>query len=356
VSDPRLLPDGTRDPSLCPPYLETENIRGRYALHFHHVGERTAPNRHVVEGVAISVRKLARLKFGVISHSSNVSVSRSVSVNIDGSHFMTEEGNEIGEFRDNLAVFSFGSNAPNEDQPRDVLLNNGGCSDLVDRRRSDQGHNGSGFWIHSGGVDTIGNVAAGHTNAGFDMWTIPLSNETDRPNAPPFLRFEVRYLRPGSTWPFEEETMHINRVPGLFRNNVAYAAGFQRNGRKAGFALSTGMQAHKNPSLGKTLVDGFLAWNVVQGVDSEYTGMTDWRNLRLIAGTRADADSQGVDLARQDGNHNDVSNSEIVGFATCIRNDGWNSTTSNVTCTGGPVTTPPPPAPPAAPGNVRIIR
>lgn len=337
VTDPRLLKDGTRDPSICPPYIPAENVRARYALHFHHVGERLAAPEHRVQGVSIHVQKRSRLKVGLINHSSNVIVEDSVGYNIDGSTFMTEEGNEIGGFLRNLAVSSFGSNLANEDQPREIHLRNGGCADLVLRRRLDMGHNGSGFWVHSAGVDTIGNVAAGHTNAGFDLWTTPLSHPVDKPNAPPFLMFEAKYLRKGARWS-NGKLLPLNRVPGLLRDNAAYAAGFQRHGRKAGFALSHGLQAQKTPEVGYTIVDGFLAWNVEQGVDSEYTSMTIWRNLRLIAGNRAPG-SIGVGLRRQAAeSNNEVHSARITGFTECLHL-GDKGRLSEVQCDGGTIVT-----------------
>jgi hypothetical protein len=347
VTDPRILPDGTRDPSLCPSVIDTENIRARYALHFHHVGDRIAPVQHYLQGVSIHVKKRARLKVGLINHSSNVVVEDSVGYNIDGSTFMTEEGNEIGAFRRNLAVSSFGSNLKNEDQPREIHMRNT-CPDLAGRRRVDMAHNGSGFWIHSAGVETIGNVAAGHTNAGFDFWTQPL----DKPNSPPHLRFEAKYLRRGGAgWPFGGGTVELNRVPGLFQNNVAYAAGFQRYGRKAGFALSHGMQAWKSPGLGKTLVDGFVAWNVTIGVDSEYTGSTIWRNLRIIAGNRAPGDV-GVNLRRQsEESNNEVHSARVSGFTKCVL-VGNNGKTTDIVCDSHTASTPSDPsAPPASNGG-----
>jgi hypothetical protein len=358
VTDPRILPDGTRDPGTCPVYIPDENVRGRYSLHFHHVGDRTAPVRHTVKGVSIHVRKLARLKFGFINHSSNVVVEDSVGYNVDGSTFMTEEGNEIGAFLRNLAVSSLGSNAGKEPNPPHPIWLEPGCSELSKRRRVDMGHNGSGFWVHSAGVETTGNVAAGHTNAGYDLWTIPLSIPDEQPDAPPWLSFEAKYLRPPGTWP--GELVPIQRPPALFRNNVAYAAGFQRQGRKAGFALSHGLLAQNSPEVGRSIVDGLLAWNVVWGVDSEYTSMMDWKNVRIIAGNRsADAaslNSWGVNLRRQaEQSNNTLTDAVIVGFTNCFRL-GDQGTATNVQCLGGTPTDPAPtPTAPRAPTNLRII-
>jgi hypothetical protein len=354
----RDLAPGSRDGMVCPVdnLIPTENIRGRYALHFHHVGERTAPARHTVKGLSIHVRKLARLKFGFISHSSNVVVEDSVGYNIDGSTFMTEEGNEIGGFYRNLAVFSAGSNLANEDQPREILLQNSGdpyCAAIPNRRRTDMGHNGTGFWIHSGGLDTIDNVAAGHTNAGIDHWTKPLG----RVNAQPNLRFETKYLRAGVTWLPGGDSMDIKCVPALYRNNIVYAAGFQRNGRKAGFAGEQALDCDDKVAgeNRKTLIDGFTAWNVVQGVDTEYTSMTRWQNVRIIAGNR-NPGTLGVGLRRQaTQSTNELHDATIVGFSTCYEL-GDNGASSNVRCLAGTPTDPAPtPSAPKAPTNLRII-
>ena len=141
VTDPVLDGSGSANP------------RGRYSLHFHRGGSSNSEGR--VVGVAVSGSR----KLGIVNHSSNVSVDQSIAYRFDGSGFFTETGNELGEFRNNLAIRTtrVGGAANQESQ-------------LSFRVRAfDFGHSGNGFWLQGGGVQMHGNASYG-TNTGVGIF------------------------------------------------------------------------------------------------------------------------------------------------------------------------------------------
>lgn len=308
VSDP-LIVNGVRDPSLAPMCgLETENVRGRYSVHFHMAGPESPQS--LVEGTVVKVARDAGFKIGYINHSSNVSFRNNVGYQIDGSTFFTEEGDETGEFVGNIAIHSKGSNNPNDGQPRDVCTKTN-YPELHHRRRHDVGHRGHGYWIHGGGVDVIGNVASGHGSSGFEFWSRPLNFRIDNTYE---VRFPVSKLRDGGGWAGNYTSLDVNFVPGLWRENVSYVTSAGRNSRKAALSIHYHgqHQADRYPGAPKNLIDGFLGWNTVNGVMTSYSGWIAYLNTRLINGDAADG--SGMRLGTQGGNNNVLRRVSVDGF------------------------------------------
>ncbi|MCA1397019.1 G8 domain-containing protein [Bradyrhizobium sp. BRP56] len=120
-----------------------DNTIGRYALHFHVVsGARIDIPPHVVRN---SVAR-GSPKHGIVNHGGHLLAENNVTFAIAGSHFLAENGTEIGSFRGNLAIRSTGSG-----------------EDIVSRMGIfDNGHQGHGFWMQSAGVRVTDNWAFGH--------------------------------------------------------------------------------------------------------------------------------------------------------------------------------------------------
>lgn len=314
VTDPVLTTEG-RNPGVNPAVgISEENVRGRYALHFHRAG--SASSASAIEGCAITVRRLAGFKIGVGNHSSNVSVRRCVSHNVDGSHFFTEEGDELGDFTGNLAIHSVGSGFVTDPQPRDALLKND--PPLYHRRRLDVGHRGTGFWLNGGGVDVIDNIAAGQANAGFNLWTTPLNWRINDTYA---VRFPVTNLRDKS-WASGED-ISIEDVPSRLINNTVYANSNLRN-RGEGSLIIAGHTMHTKsrfPAAPYSQIHGFLSWNA-GGVGASYSGNLYLKDVRVI-GTfsrgSGRGDSVGIRLGTQGGNHGIVENATVIGFVEGVR-------------------------------------
>lgn len=330
VSDPRVLSDGTRDPSLAPVCgLINENVRGRYAVHFHMATPFS--EQSFVEGSVVVVARNGGFKIGFINHSSNVSFRRNVGYQIDGSTFFTEEGDEVGEFVENIAIYSKGSNVPDDSLPGIPCMKKN-YPDLFNRRRADLGHRGHGFWIHGGGVNVVGNIASAHGSSDFELFTRPLSHGLSNTYV---VRFPVALLSDGGPWAGSYDTIPIEFVPVVWRDNVAYVTGDGKYARKA--ALSIHYHALHQwktfPDAPKNLVSGFQSWNTQNGVVTSYSGWMEFHNFELVAGAYPRVSTLGMGLATQGGNNMDLANVFMYGFTVPLKY-GSATTCLNVVASG----------------------
>jgi hypothetical protein len=261
-----------------------------------------------VEGCAIAVQRAAGFKIGLAVHSSNVRVVGCVSHNIDGSHFFTEEGDELGEFRRNLAIHSRGSGLGNDEQPRDVAVMRND-PDLYHRRRLDVGHRGTGFWLNGGGVSVIDNVSAGQAHSGFHVWTRPLSFRINKAES---VSFPVELLDDRS-WASGRKAVGIAEVPIRFTGNVAYVLGEGRNRGVAGFLFDYHSKDFKKifPNAPYSKLHDLLTWNT-GGLETAYTGNLHVKNVRVIGRSRPG--DTGIGMNRQNGNHGLIENVTVEGF------------------------------------------
>jgi hypothetical protein len=306
VTDPTVQ-NGQRISGVNPGAgLAEENPRGRYSLHFHGAG----PLREIskVEGCAIEVRRAAGFKIGLTNHSSNVSVRGCVSHNLDGSHYFTEEGDEIGDFTANLAIHSVGSGFDRDEHPRDVVLK--ADPQLHQKRRLDAGHRGTGFWLNGGGVDVIDNVSAGQAHSGFHLWTRPLNFRITGTYA---VRFPVANLRDGS-WASSADSLTIELVPIRFIGNTAYVLGRTKNRGEGGFLFELHGIATRSrfPNAPYSQLHNLLSWNA-GGIKTQYTGNLHLKNVRVI-GNFLRADDVGARLGAQGGNSDLIENLRVEGF------------------------------------------
>ena len=81
------------------------NPRARYAVHFHRTGTVNDGNPAIVVGSAV----VDSPGWGYVNHSSYVDMSNNVAFDVHGAAFVTEVGDEIGSFTDNIAIGSTGS-------------------------------------------------------------------------------------------------------------------------------------------------------------------------------------------------------------------------------------------------------
>lgn len=341
VTDPKLV-EGVRVVDLAPTCgLTFENTRGRYALHFHRAGPAGALS--VVDGAVVQNVRNSRFKFGYINHSSKVNISNSVAFNIDGSQYMTEEGDETGVWLNNLAIHSKGKhNSGLDHQPDDA------CVDinypvLAEERRLDTGFKGSGFWLQGGGVDVDGNTAAGMSDSGFDTWTRELNfNRTNTYD----VKFVVALHRSGGAWAAPLTEVAIEHPPSLTKNGQAYGSWkdeTNQGGRyfqKSCFSFKYhGLSAVGDfPGIPRSIMQDMLGWNCRVGIQTAYTDNVLYDGVVLIQGDLTDVRNpgKGAALAAQNGGHHtDLVDVSIHGFQTCIAHP-VETTFSNVTCDGVP--------------------
>ncbi|MEM8907847.1 MAG: G8 domain-containing protein, partial [Bacteroidota bacterium] len=139
------------------------NVRGRYAVHFHKNGYgpdvNTPPSKVVgcvVEGTP---------GWGFVNHSSHVDIRENVCYDFTGSGFVTESGNELGNFTNNIAIKGTGNGEyrtvrlvfSNPERPQPL---------------SDFGFSGDGFWFQGPAIRAKDNVAANCNGAGMIWFTL----------------------------------------------------------------------------------------------------------------------------------------------------------------------------------------
>lgn len=299
VTDPFLLPDGTREPQLFTQCVDTrdtggvhiENVRGRYSLHFHNPGP-TSPASHV-DGVVVRVRRNMGLKIGVQNHSAHVIGRRIVSHQIDGSHLFTEEGDELGEYTDSLAVHSLGSNASAPVNPSGSCMQRN-YFEILNRRRRDQGGQGAGVWLQGNLVKLDGSVYSGHDHAGIDHSAQGL--DVDGVNnftvlvRPSLLPEGLWWLLAGRYKGQEinphEPLLRVGAPVWILQNIQAYAIGGpQENSLKAAIvAKFTTELTRFAPARPKNLIKNLLAWNVRNCVETRYSPWGMLENVTCLAG------------------------------------------------------------------------
>ena len=138
-----------------------ENVKARYAFHYHKTGI-DADEPHVAEGLVAE----SSPGWGIVNHHSYAHVRDSVTYDVLGAGFVAEGGNERGSFTGNFALRSEGSGETIDARAHGA---HGG-----DPAIDDFGHAGHGFWFQSPLVEVIDNVAAGHRHQAFVWWLRPL--------------------------------------------------------------------------------------------------------------------------------------------------------------------------------------
>jgi len=138
VTDPDGLGNGLSNP------------RGRYSLHCHRTGTQSV----TIDLIGCVIND--SIGWGLVSHDSNVNVTKCVGYKGFGSLFVTELGNECGLFKNNIAIRCDGIN---------TISGNG-------RSNNDVGFHGDGFWIEGQHTPLIGNIAIACKNSGFTFHTI----------------------------------------------------------------------------------------------------------------------------------------------------------------------------------------
>ncbi|ELZ05534.1 carbohydrate-binding protein [Natrialba asiatica] len=151
-----------------------ENVKSRYALHFHKTGPDYDLDPHDVTGCVVAPRTdgdgwKGSPGWGFTNHQSYAAVEDCISYKVSGTGFMTETGVEIGHFRNNFALRSEGSGR--DPDWREFIENFN-----HERNIDDYGHGGHGFWLHGPLVSVENNVAAGHRNFAFAYWTRALGD------------------------------------------------------------------------------------------------------------------------------------------------------------------------------------
>jgi G8 domain len=233
------------------------NSIGRYSLHFHvRSGALLSTPPHIVSNSIID----GSPKYGLVNHGGHVVAEGNASYNIVGSHFVAENGSEVGAFRSNVAIRSSGSD--DRIRSRDITY--------------DFGHGGHGFWLQSCGVALTDNWAAGHAEAAFTIFGYPFMENGE------LIYFDARNA---------SNPQSADVLGRMFISSVNfYAARNTAAGSKSGFEIWN----HKIYNLlpDRSRLDGFTGWGfATYGLFVPYTKNVDIRNVHIandgVAGSTA---------------------------------------------------------------------
>ena len=138
------------------------NPQMMYALHFHRCDAPPEEKSHLVQNSVV----VNTPGWGLVNHGSDVIFRNNVVYDFRGAGFVTEAGNERGEFIGNLAVGGQGKDGPKTYGFRRLYLNE------EDRlKQADLGFHGDGFWMSSPFVKVENNASIGNHGNGF-IWYI----------------------------------------------------------------------------------------------------------------------------------------------------------------------------------------
>ena len=224
------------------------NVRARYAVHWHRIGQLSQPA--ICTGCVVD----GSPKWGFLIHDSVAHVRDCIATRCYGSGFATEEGQERGSFVRCLSVLNRG------------LGDTPGISSDADHGRDDIGDwgiDGSGFWLQGGGVDVIDCVACDNSGRGFALFNRTLNgypNYGGHVNQVPWIRYPIEVN--GTLLPVEYNGIAAtpaSTVPQrVFRGNTAYCN-------------KIGLQAWSGPTLNS---GGGVIWPA--SVRANLTDMTLW--------------------------------------------------------------------------------
>ncbi|WP_197527586.1 G8 domain-containing protein [Posidoniimonas polymericola] len=225
-----------------------DNPRARYAVHFHRNGVVADTPPAVVQGSVVE----GSPGWGFVNHSSYVDISDNVAYGVNGAAFATEEGDEIGSFRGNIAVAITGTG----------LLPNARAN------VQDFGHSGDGFWLQGAGVAVTDNVVAGAQGHAFIYYTRGFERGSG------ITRFLSANLDDPSL-AGGDETIDVRFVPiKEFSRNVGYASG-------AGLKIRYHLRFSEHDAT--SLVSDSTFWNTLEGVRLPYSARVILKDITVIA-------------------------------------------------------------------------
>jgi len=141
----------------------SKNVRGRYGIHFHKNGYGSDVNDPPSNIIGCVVRNTQG--WGFVNHSSHVHFEQNVCYDFAGAAFVTESGDELGNFDNNIAIKGTGNGEYRTIQL--VFSNEERPSPLADF-----GFSGEGFWFQGPAVRVTNNVAANSNGSGMVWFTV----------------------------------------------------------------------------------------------------------------------------------------------------------------------------------------
>lgn len=216
------------------------NRRGRYALHFHKNGilpGQSSPSK--VKGCVVR----GTPGWGFVNHSSHVDFRENVCHDFLGAAFVTELGDELGSFIDNIAIHGVGEPYPgtsgaqfdNKYKPVRLVFNN----PYRPQPLGDFAFSGEGFWFQGPAVRAINNVASSCNGSGM-IWFCTGAVDIADGHYSGFPRDAVAGAYAGypdlanleaRNWTYSQDSLVISDLP------ILECDGFDAYGCLAGFRL-----------------------------------------------------------------------------------------------------------------------
>lgn len=294
------------------------NRRGRYALHMHQNGTSpgSAPPSKIYNTVVDGTTS-----WGFASHNSHVDFQRNVAYDFVGAGFVTESGNELGNFEDNIAIRGTGNG---EYRPNRLVFANANRPQPL----ADFAFSGEGFWFQGPAVRARNNVASGCDGAGMiwfttgspDVEDLFTENGVSHARYTHFPRSAVATVYSAFTdlgshlpryWDHSatNEKLVISDLPILemdgfesYGNLVGFRLRFNNYGNVAWYTDGVfDFEDHIVPVIGsdkdaatrmRQKVKNVKAWNNEIGLYPNYTMRTDWSDIAVV--NRLDYDSQNA--------------------------------------------------------------
>ena len=278
------------------------NPRGRYSLHIHRIG--TDHAQHWMRK-PLTVRGCVVMNspgWGIAVHQSHAVVEDCAFYAVFGAHFVTEDGNEQGAFRRNIAIWSQGDIADR------------GYKEGVDNH--DLAHSGCGFWLQGRDFGVEDNVAAGMGDAGFCWFHRSLVFDGDNPmrvfldNLSRPMRQLLHLRTPLTVGETAYGEFFYNDVPiTQVRNNLAYASGTGHRVTKAN-PLQLGDQF--------SILEGLKSFATDEGLFHEYTQHYFYDALETFGNAPDNSFRIGITSWSQ-ADHLVLRNPSVSGYGQCLR-------------------------------------
>lgn len=227
----------------------SDNVNGRYALHLHRQGVALDNNPAIVVGNSLE----GSPGWGYVHHSSYAVMDHNVAYDVFGGAFIAESGDETGRWEHNIAIKGTGVGG-REGNPKSAA---GSLS---------AANNGTGFYFQGRLVHNQNNIAASMPGFGFLYFHRGTGATVGRVDSSTI-----------------EEPLTARYKSGVSIDSPTIQ-GFVNN---EAFATSKGLEVIKNHANqhhdSRTILDGFLAWDIQNGVRLDYTGHYTLNDFDLIA-------------------------------------------------------------------------
>ncbi|NJM79555.1 MAG: T9SS type A sorting domain-containing protein [Flavobacterium sp.] len=292
-------------------FRNIKNHRGRYAVHFHrgffNMNDLNTPLASVTNCVVEDTPG-----WGYVNHSSHVNFKDNVCYNFTGSGFVTESGDELGTFENNIAIQGHGNG---ELRARRLGFNTPTRSPSI----NDFGFSGDGFWLQGTAVRVINNIAISCNGSGIIFFTTGSVDDTYAKAQSDFTysrfvgfgdsiakklypalnsgNFRPRIIKTGYTQ--SEGTVYlISDFPILeARGNIVYAShtGYSQrfnNNSNSTFYKQLSFDYNRDFVTNGTInyqsqnVSNHILWNNFIAMSTSYSSKTNFTNFEIYNGVR----------------------------------------------------------------------